>query len=433
MFGAASEAFSQKNINCSIAESIERFAPVATGRTRCRHARSRRDLVRARLSVPGRGDARGGRARRAADAATSAFITSASPTRSASGRPRRRSARWRRRSPSYPGRRGERPFPRHVWPGARERLREPRARHRDVRHERRGSRRMPVCERRDRQRRDARTSSTCCTAWRSRPAIDLDRLRDAGRYICDASRPAERSRASRARSRRRIPLSALPSRRALPRARPTRDERRQAPSSVASPCTSVCTIDRRERAACASAASDAGRDRELDARSPTTRSARVCARCRRARCSPRSTDDGRRGLVLRLHLAVRVPAERAARVARAAHPHPLSAGAVRRTPRGARTEGPRRDRRQARVHLSLRRLAGAQARHPGQVPARAPVQSAAAAAPCDRLRLRARRRASHLPLRLARRAAARSADRVGGARAGPAACPTRRRASPTRR
>lgn len=29
IFGAASEAFSQKNINCSIAESIERFVPVA--------------------------------------------------------------------------------------------------------------------------------------------------------------------------------------------------------------------------------------------------------------------------------------------------------------------------------------------------------------------------------------------------------------------
>src|ERR1700741_3928489 len=29
IFGAASEAFSQRNINCSIAESIERFAPVA--------------------------------------------------------------------------------------------------------------------------------------------------------------------------------------------------------------------------------------------------------------------------------------------------------------------------------------------------------------------------------------------------------------------
>jgi hydroxymethylglutaryl-CoA lyase len=32
VFGAASEAFSQKNINCSIAESIERFAPVVRRR-----------------------------------------------------------------------------------------------------------------------------------------------------------------------------------------------------------------------------------------------------------------------------------------------------------------------------------------------------------------------------------------------------------------
>ena len=30
VFGAASEAFSQKNINCSIAESIERFAPAVS-------------------------------------------------------------------------------------------------------------------------------------------------------------------------------------------------------------------------------------------------------------------------------------------------------------------------------------------------------------------------------------------------------------------
>jgi hydroxymethylglutaryl-CoA lyase len=28
VFGAATEAFSQRNINCSIAESIERFRPV---------------------------------------------------------------------------------------------------------------------------------------------------------------------------------------------------------------------------------------------------------------------------------------------------------------------------------------------------------------------------------------------------------------------
>ena len=40
VFGAASEAFSQKNINCSIAESIERFAPVvAAAREKGIHVR----------------------------------------------------------------------------------------------------------------------------------------------------------------------------------------------------------------------------------------------------------------------------------------------------------------------------------------------------------------------------------------------------------
>src|SRR5471032_2376008 len=40
VFGAASEAFSQKNINCSIAESIARFAPVvAAARERGIHVR----------------------------------------------------------------------------------------------------------------------------------------------------------------------------------------------------------------------------------------------------------------------------------------------------------------------------------------------------------------------------------------------------------
>src|SRR4029079_7234040 len=34
IFGAASEAFSQKNINCSIAESLERFRPVVAEATR---------------------------------------------------------------------------------------------------------------------------------------------------------------------------------------------------------------------------------------------------------------------------------------------------------------------------------------------------------------------------------------------------------------
>ncbi|MEZ5738700.1 MAG: hydroxymethylglutaryl-CoA lyase [Burkholderiaceae bacterium] len=45
IFGAATEAFSQRNINCSIAESIERFAPVA------RAAKDNDIRVRAAISV----------------------------------------------------------------------------------------------------------------------------------------------------------------------------------------------------------------------------------------------------------------------------------------------------------------------------------------------------------------------------------------------
>ena len=45
VFGAASEAFSQRNINCSIAESIERFAPVAEA------ARAKGIHVRGAISV----------------------------------------------------------------------------------------------------------------------------------------------------------------------------------------------------------------------------------------------------------------------------------------------------------------------------------------------------------------------------------------------
>ena len=44
VFGAASEAFSQRNINCSIAESVERFAPVAAA------ARANGILVRGAIS-----------------------------------------------------------------------------------------------------------------------------------------------------------------------------------------------------------------------------------------------------------------------------------------------------------------------------------------------------------------------------------------------
>jgi len=54
VFGAASEAFSQKNINCSIAESIERFAPVVqTARAAGIHVRGAMSCA---LGCPYEGD-----------------------------------------------------------------------------------------------------------------------------------------------------------------------------------------------------------------------------------------------------------------------------------------------------------------------------------------------------------------------------------------
>ncbi len=54
IFGAASETFSRKNINCSIAESLERFAPVAEGARR--HGLKVRGYVSCVLGCPYEGE-----------------------------------------------------------------------------------------------------------------------------------------------------------------------------------------------------------------------------------------------------------------------------------------------------------------------------------------------------------------------------------------
>ncbi len=54
IFGAASEAFSQKNINCSIAESIERFRPVA--QETLRQGKKLRAAVSCALGCPYQGE-----------------------------------------------------------------------------------------------------------------------------------------------------------------------------------------------------------------------------------------------------------------------------------------------------------------------------------------------------------------------------------------
>ena len=95
VFGAASEAFSQRNINCSIEESIERFRPVVAA------ARAAGVKVRAAISCalgcPYQGEVspRRGRARGAADEGHRRAASAASPTPSAWAR---RGARRRRSS-----------------------------------------------------------------------------------------------------------------------------------------------------------------------------------------------------------------------------------------------------------------------------------------------------------------------------------------------
>lgn len=54
IFGAASEAFSRKNINCSIAESIERFAPVAAAAKQ--HGIKVRGVISCTVGCPYEGD-----------------------------------------------------------------------------------------------------------------------------------------------------------------------------------------------------------------------------------------------------------------------------------------------------------------------------------------------------------------------------------------
>ena len=88
------------------------------GRARSRHQGARRGLVRARLPLPGRGDARRGGARGAAAQGHRRATCAASPTPSAWARRARCRRRWQRALEHYALARRQRPFPRHLRPGA---------------------------------------------------------------------------------------------------------------------------------------------------------------------------------------------------------------------------------------------------------------------------------------------------------------------------
>ena len=100
------------------------------------------------------------------------------------------------------GRRGQRPFPRHLRPGDRQRLRQPRGRHRDLRRQRRRPRRLPVREGRDRQRRHRGRALPARRARHRHRRVDSRRRRCGGVHLGRA-RPEARSRSGNALIARR--------------------------------------------------------------------------------------------------------------------------------------------------------------------------------------------------------------------------------------
>lgn len=152
VFGAASETFSRKNINASIAESLERFVPVVDG-ARGGPARARLCVLRARLPV--RGGDRSAAGGFGGGAALSHGMRRDQPWRhdrrrhAAEGAPDDRGLRAARAARAARG-----TLSRYVGHGGGERRRGAAGRRRDTRQLGIGHRRMSVLARRDGQRGD---------------------------------------------------------------------------------------------------------------------------------------------------------------------------------------------------------------------------------------------------------------------------------------
>jgi hypothetical protein len=166
IFGAASEAFSQKNINCSIAESIARFEPVAQAARE--HGLRIRGSVSCTLGCPYQGEVPVSSVVDVVErfAALGCDEIDIADTIGV-GTPKRTREVFAAVTQV---------FPRHLWPGARQHLRRAAGRHRDFSCVGRGSRRLPICEGRHRQCRNRRR------------AVSDERPRHRNRYRSRAGR-----------------------------------------------------------------------------------------------------------------------------------------------------------------------------------------------------------------------------------------------------
>ena len=180
VFGAASEAFSKKNINCSIAESLERFRPVVRRPRRTTASRCAATSP-ASLGCPYEGEvepAAGRRSRRRA-------------LRHGLLRGFARRHHRRRHAGKDPGDdrglraaradgKARRPLPRHLRPGARQHLRLARAGRAPPSTPRWRAWAAAPTRRAPRATSPPRTSCTCCTASASRPASTSTSWSDTG-------------------------------------------------------------------------------------------------------------------------------------------------------------------------------------------------------------------------------------------------------------
>ena len=197
VFVAASESFSQKNINCTIAESLERVRPVFEAAA-AQGVRVR-GYVSCVLGCPYEGEVD---PRRVADVAGAlhrmgAYEVSLGDT-IGTGTAGQTQALLRRCAEQVPHRRARRTLPRHLRPGADQRVRGARdwvSRRSTARW--RASAAVPT-PRAPRATSRARTCCTCSHGLGIETGVDMTRLRRAGRYISDFLQRPPVSRVARA-------------------------------------------------------------------------------------------------------------------------------------------------------------------------------------------------------------------------------------------
>ncbi len=200
VFGAASESFSQKNINCSIAESLDRFRPVVAQAIDL--GVRVRGYVSCVVGCPYEGEIAPAAVVRVARElhAMGCFEISLGDTIGV-GTPRRTAAMLAAVMAEVPVASARHPRPRHLRPGAGQRADRAGAGRARGRQLGRRPRRLPLRQGCRGQCRDRGLLVYMLDGMGVRTGVDLDGVIAAGQRICAALQTANRSRVALARSR----------------------------------------------------------------------------------------------------------------------------------------------------------------------------------------------------------------------------------------